>query len=648
MDKYEFNIKVEQIKKLVNKGDFETAMKIADTIDWRRVRSTSLLTMISQIYEKNAEYQDAKDILLLAYERAPLGKGLLYKLTDLALRENNIQEAEAYYREFCELSGDDPRQYLLRFLILEAKDAPLEQQINSLERYCQEELDEKWLYHLAELYHQANQADDCVRICDKIMLMFGLGKYVDDRLMSREVFLYFSYSANLDAGSLAKLYANLLTYGTPDSDIYRMYERAMEEFAVDQLFKERIDGALAVLYRKLIYPELIDTQMARVLPGILKSCRVECREPAMKYVVVRHEEQMTEDAYVLNEGTAYVPLFSERDLVLFQDENETRYARVNCAIQPVFTDMEELLQTCFEMNPMHPFLFMNACAKACRKEVLTGDDAILLEHADQKMELHPLFRAKVLSAIVRYYKRMADGIEDAKKDGSVSYLLSLDKDQLTRDERNGVCGTLIRCGHFSEAYEMVCRYGLEGLPVNLLLRLCGRMLLQNLFDRDDHLLYLTWYVFEHEKPDSVILDYLCEHFNGTVDQMYRVLMQGLRLRVETYDLEERLVAQMLFTGNTAKLDRVFELYASRKKTGENIVRAYFTVKSVEYFLENRPTDDKVFAFLEGAVQGSSDRERIPDIYLLALTKYYATLPESTTRLISVMTSSAIGALTTTP
>ena len=179
MDKYEFNIKVEQIKKLVNKGDFETAMKIADTIDWRRVRSTSLLTMISQIYEKNAEYQDAKDILLLAYERAPLGKGLLYKLTDLALRENNIQEAEAYYREFCELSGDDPRQYLLRFLILEAKDAPLEQQINSLERYCQEELDEKWLYHLAELYHQTNQADDCVRICDKIMLMFGLGKYVD-------------------------------------------------------------------------------------------------------------------------------------------------------------------------------------------------------------------------------------------------------------------------------------------------------------------------------------------------------------------------------------------------------------------------------------------------------------------------------------
>lgn len=179
MDKYEFNIKVEQIKKLVHKGDYETAMKIADSIDWRRVRSTSLLTMVAQVYERNEEYQDAKDILLLAFERAPIGKGLLFKLTDLAIREGNVPEAEAYYREFCDLSSDDPRQNLLRYLILEAKGAPLEQLVNSLERYCQEELDEKWLYRLAELYQESGREEDCVSICDKIMLMFGLGKYVD-------------------------------------------------------------------------------------------------------------------------------------------------------------------------------------------------------------------------------------------------------------------------------------------------------------------------------------------------------------------------------------------------------------------------------------------------------------------------------------
>ena len=118
MDKYEFNIKVEQIKKLVNKQDFATAMKIADTIDWRRVRNANLLSMISQVYEKNREYQEAKEVLLLAFERAPIGKRLLYKLTELALKEGSVGEAEDYYREFCDLAPDDTRQYILRYMLL--------------------------------------------------------------------------------------------------------------------------------------------------------------------------------------------------------------------------------------------------------------------------------------------------------------------------------------------------------------------------------------------------------------------------------------------------------------------------------------------------------------------------------------------------
>ncbi len=179
MDKYEFNVKVEQIRKLVNKGDFETAMKITDTIDWKKVRNANLLSMVSQVYEKNEEYQDAKDILQLAFERAPIGKRFLYKLTELALKEGNTDEAEAYYREFCDMAGDDSRQYLLRYMILKAKNAPIEQMIHALESYTAEELDEKWLYELAELYHEAGDTDRCVSVCDKIMLMFGLGKYVD-------------------------------------------------------------------------------------------------------------------------------------------------------------------------------------------------------------------------------------------------------------------------------------------------------------------------------------------------------------------------------------------------------------------------------------------------------------------------------------
>ncbi|RKD32778.1 tetratricopeptide repeat protein [Lacrimispora algidixylanolytica] len=179
MDKYEFNIKVEQIKKLVGKDDYETAMKIADTIDWRRVRNTNLLSMVAMVYEKNKEYQEAKGILLQAYERAPIGKRLLYKLAELAIKEGNIEEAEGYYKEFGDLASDDPRQQLLRYMILKSKGAPAQQLIHSLESYTSVELDEKWLYELAELYSLAGMPDRCVETCDRIMLMFGLGKYVD-------------------------------------------------------------------------------------------------------------------------------------------------------------------------------------------------------------------------------------------------------------------------------------------------------------------------------------------------------------------------------------------------------------------------------------------------------------------------------------
>ena len=223
MDKYEFSIKVEQIRKLVNKGDYETAMKIADTIDWRKVRNANLLSMVAQVYEKNDEYQEAKDILLLAFERAPIGKRLLYKLTDLALKEGNTDEAEAYYREFCDLAADDSRQYLLRYKILKVKDAPIEQLIHSLESYTAEELDEKWLYELAELYHMAGDSDHCIKTCDKIMLMFGLGKYVDKAM------------------ELKIQYAPLTSYQMDLVENREKYEAKLR--AVEQAFSEETESA---------------------------------------------------------------------------------------------------------------------------------------------------------------------------------------------------------------------------------------------------------------------------------------------------------------------------------------------------------------------------------------------------------------------
>ncbi|MEG2731880.1 MAG: DUF5717 family protein, partial [Clostridium sp.] len=291
--------------------------------------------------------------------------------------------------------------------------------------------------------------------------------------------------------------------------------------------------------------------------------------------------------------------------------------------------VDGLLEQCFSVYPEYPMLFVNACYDVMEKDQMTESDALLLERADEKMNLHPLFRKKLTLAMVHFYKQRADANSEDERSESMVYLLSVNKDYLSAKERSGVCETLIRQNYYTEAYNMICRYGAEEISTKQLLKLCTKMVLQKLFDEDDELLHMTYRVFSESKNDSVILDYLCEHFNGTVDQMYGVLIQAIKEHVETYDLEERLLAQMLFTGDTERMDKVFDLYASRKKTNESIVKAYFTIKSMEYFMDEKTTEDKVFAYLEGAVNGSSDKDKVADIYLLALTKYYSTLPELT-------------------
>lgn len=177
MDKYEFNLKIEQLKKLIDKGDYFTALKIVQSIDWNRVRNTNLLTTAAAVYEKNDMLQEAKDMLILAFERAPVGKHLLYKLSELSCETGDLDEAEDYYREFRAVDATDIGNYTLQYMILKARHAPYERQLMPLERYCEIDPDEKWLYELATVYEYSNRIDDCIRVCDRLALLYGGSSY---------------------------------------------------------------------------------------------------------------------------------------------------------------------------------------------------------------------------------------------------------------------------------------------------------------------------------------------------------------------------------------------------------------------------------------------------------------------------------------
>ena len=178
VDRYEYNIKADEIKKLYNRKDFAGAAAIADEIDWIKIKDNTMLNRIADIYENTKQYEKAKEVLLIAYERSPLGRQLAYKLTILSLRTQNFEEADEFYQDFVEMSPTDNAQYLLKYRIARAKGEELSVLIQILETYLKEETDERWQYELAKLYHDNGQDDKCVRMCNEIELWFNEGKYV--------------------------------------------------------------------------------------------------------------------------------------------------------------------------------------------------------------------------------------------------------------------------------------------------------------------------------------------------------------------------------------------------------------------------------------------------------------------------------------
>lgn len=178
LDKEEFRIKMEEINRLVDNKDYKGAMEVVDSIDWRRVKNVRNLCVVGEIYAANKRYEDSKEIFLLAYHRAPIGKNILYRLIEVSLKMNDIEEANEFYEEYLEVAPNDSTQYILKYKIARASQAPVSEQIRILEDYKEREFTERWSYELARLYYQNGDKDKCLDLCNEMILWFSDGKYV--------------------------------------------------------------------------------------------------------------------------------------------------------------------------------------------------------------------------------------------------------------------------------------------------------------------------------------------------------------------------------------------------------------------------------------------------------------------------------------
>lgn len=433
--------------------------------------------------------------------------------------------------------------------------------------------------------------------------------------LPRIILLYFSYNHTLDYRARAVLYLNVLEYMREDEEFYRIYEGQIENFAVEQLFQSHMNGDLAKIYRAMIFPEMVDEKIARVLPKLLYAKEIRCASEKMCQAVLCYEEMKGETTVPLRNGRAYIPVYLENVYVLFQDDYGNRYCGVPYAMEDMMESAELMART-QELYPAHEMLRLLRCQRVLEKKPYQPEDIEVLKDISQEENIHGLYRRKLVSEIVSYYYNRDDSDEGDE------YLLNLDKKLLSAGDRTKVMETLITKDFYEEAYKMAARYGYRSLSPGRVFKMTAKMILKRHFEKDSFLLAMAHYCFEQDRFDEIVLEYLCCHYNGLSIAMHRILAAA-GTKAPLYDMPERLLAQMLFAGSCNHLDRVFRYYIEGKSVDESLVKAYLVVKSNRYFDESEPFDRDVIGYIEVQAEEYEVRNGLPEICMLALTKYYS-------------------------
>ena len=444
-----------------------------------------------------------------------------------------------------------------------------------------------------------------------------------NRRLPRMVLMYFSYHHALNRRAQEALYANILAYCRDDEALMESYRSQIEAFALDQMFQGVMDDRLSEIYRYAIYPEMIDEKTARVLPRLLMAKRISCDTPEISQLVLCYEELEDEQIVPLTNGKVYVPIYTDNCLILQQDIYGNRYASLPYVMTDFFRD-EELLAACMEKTTDYDMMSIRTCSRmmsGASDEPMTGE---LLLSILRREHLRPLYVQKLQAGVIA-------GCCASEDSDSSLYLLSLDPKLMSRREQIAVIETLIRKGNYRDAYAWLTTWGHEGVSAESLLALCRRMVREKSFEPDRRLLCLCAECVENGQHDAFVLEYMCRFYNGDSDKMQKLLALMASQERGAYDLPERLLGQMLFSRYDKGLDEVFFAYANGNTANETLVRAYLVTKCFLYFTADEPVTEDVFAYLEQLIMSREVSNGMPNVCLMALSKYYSTKEDLSVR-----------------
>ncbi len=389
LDKYEYKLRSEQIRDLISKKQYAEAMQVADTIDWRRVKNVSMLTTVSDLYKINRRYDVARDILLMAYDRYPGGRTIVYSLCELSIKLGDIVRAVEYYHEFKKVAPGDVGRYILHYKIIESQEVSLEERINVLEQLKAEDYREKWAYDLAYLYHRAGLSSECVAECDELILTFGEGKYVlkamelkmlHTQLNPVQQDKYDLWTGRKAADSLSR--PDLMAASTkvmPSRDI----DIQVKTLDVDNKYNTlNIQAALADSMRELLAKEELEKQ--------LKEKELAVKELAAKEL--KEKEEAADEPFISplpdsipKDYTSYIPSVSEdMSEIHFDDEIKEEPAPAPAPAPAAVPDKPKLD---FDMNMDTAKLIQNMAERAALYAAGTPYDNMMSMDNDGQISL---------------------------------------------------------------------------------------------------------------------------------------------------------------------------------------------------------------------------------------------------------------------
>ena len=434
--------------------------------------------------------------------------------------------------------------------------------------------------------------------------------------LPRNLLLYFQMENTLNSVQKAFLYANIIRFQDPASDLYRSYREQIEAFMLDELLKRRQSENLAVIYERFLVEELLTIDFAEALADIMFLRRIVCKDRRIRQVQVLYEQLQKRITVPLSGGRALIPIYTPGAVILLVDEQG------NCYTSSVPYELKRLMneqryvKRCRELLRYHQGLYLYLCDGMSRYHVITAENVENYKRVLKISGFTAQYKENVRQEILQYYYANHD-LDELDREFFVTETASM-----TPKDRARYTEILILRGLYEEAWSMIWRHGYSLVRVKLLIRLAAWRIREVEYGENDFLVKLCLFIFRQHKYNESILEYLAGYYYGSAENMEAIWREAREFELNVFDLEERLLGQMLFTGQMR--ESAFEVFRDYYNLGgEGLVsRAYLTWLSFEDFVLEHPAPGDAFEYLEKAIAWE---ENLADVCGLSYLRYLSRL-----------------------